>query len=265
MRRNQEKIDQVTGLYVAGLSTRQIAERTGISKSTVGSIIKQAALGRDRSTSQILGCRRSTRVPPDWSFLPLSAGKAWLLGLIYGDGTLSRLGDRIAITSGDFDVIDNINTLFGNALAYDVPTSTYWKIRIHSKRLWQELRAQFGLTPHKSKTLPYPMLEDAMKPHFVRGLLDSDGCWIPDTRNPHRKLLKFRYVSLALPFITSLRSDLIRYVGVSLLRKVYKGSGYIIDYSNRDAIAIGRWLYADSTAETRCARKFAIWSQFASG
>ena len=71
MIRNQEKIDQVTGLYVAGLSTRQIAERIGISKSTVGSIIKQAALGRDRSTSQILGCRRRTRVPPDWSFLPL--------------------------------------------------------------------------------------------------------------------------------------------------------------------------------------------------
>jgi hypothetical protein len=262
--RNQEKIDQVTELYVAGLSTRQIAERTGISKSVAGNIIKQAAIGRDRSRSQILGCRRSTRVPPDWSFLPLTTGKAWLLGLIYGDGTLSRQGDRVAITSGDRDVIDNINALFGNALAFDVTASTYWSIRIHSKRLWLELYAHFGLTPNKSRTLPYPSLEGAMKPHFVRGLLDSDGCWILDARNPQRNLLKFRYVSLALPFITSLRSDLIQYVGVSSRRKVCKGSGYIIDYSNKDAIAIGRWLYADSTAETRCIRKFAIWSQFAS-
>lgn len=262
--RSQEKIDQVTQLYLVGLSTRQIAERAGISKSVVGSIIKLAGIGRDQSTSQILGCRRSTRVPPDWSFLPLTAGKAWLLGLIYGDGSLSRQGDRIAITSGDRDVIENINALFGNALEFHAPTSTYWNIYISSTRLWQQLHTRFGLTPNKSKTMFYPSVEEDMKPHFIRGLLDSDGCWILDTRSPQKQLLKIRYVSLSLPFITSLRSDLIQYVGVSSQRQVYKGSGYILDYSNTDAIGIGRWLYADSTAETRCGRKFAIWSQFAS-
>lgn len=263
MIRSQEKIDQVTELYTAGLSTRQIAESIGISKSVVGSIIKRAGIGRDRSISQILGCRRSTRVPPDWSFLPLTPEKAWLLGLIYGDGSLNKEGYAITVTSGDRDVIDNINALFENALWVRAQTSTYWDICINSKRLWQELYIHFGLTPNKSRTLLYPLLEDVMKPHFVRGLLDSDGCWYLDTRSPQKKL-RFRYVSLSPSFVTALRSDLIQHVGVSLQRKVFEGREYSLVYTNKDAIAIGKWLYADSTAEMRCARKFAIWSQFVS-
>ena len=153
--RSQEKIDQVTELYSTGLSTRQIAEKTGTSKSVVGSIIKRAAIGRDRSISQTLGCRRSTRTPFEWSFFPLSPVKAWLLGLIYGDGSLRNDGFRITITSGDRDVIDNINALFEHTLGIRVRT-TYWDIFIDSKRLWQELNTQFALTPNKSRILSYP-------------------------------------------------------------------------------------------------------------
>jgi hypothetical protein len=185
-----------------------------------------------------------------------------LLGLIYGDGSLCNDGRKITITSGDCDVIDNINHLFGDNLSISSPKSTYRAITLHSGRLWKELNTSFALVPNKLRILCYPELPDEMKSHFVRGLLDSDGCWYLDTRNPQKKL-KFSYVSLSLPFITSLRLDLINHVGVSSQRNVRKGRGFIIDYSNKDAIAIGRWLYADSSSETRCERKFDIWSPFA--
>jgi hypothetical protein len=261
--RSQQKIDQVTELYTAGLSTRQIAERIGISKSVVGSIIKRAGIGRDRSISQILGCRRDTRVPPDWSFLPLTAEKAWLLGLIYGDGSLNKDGYAVTVTSGDRDVIDNINTLFGNTLGIHTPTTpTYWNIRINSRRLWQELCVCFGLTPNKSKTMFYPSLEEAMKPHFIRGLLDSDGCWQTDARSPKPKLL-FGYVSFSRAFVESLRVDLITHVGVAPKRTVREERGFVLRYSNHEAIEIGHWLYANSTPRDRCERKYAYWFRFA--
>ncbi|MGZ3647020.1 MAG: hypothetical protein ACXVCM_24565 [Ktedonobacteraceae bacterium] len=159
-------------------------------------------------------------------------------------------------------MIDNINHLFGDNLSISSPKSTYRAITLHSGRLWKELNTSFALVPNKLRILCYPELPDEMKSHFVRGLLDSDGCWYLDTRNPQKKL-KFSYVSLSLPFITSLRLDLINHVGVSSQRNVRKGRGFIIDYSNKDAIAIGRWLYADSSSETRCERKFDIWTPFA--
>lgn len=263
MRRSKDVVERVTSLYLQGLSTRQIADALGISKSAVGGIVKVSGISRDRSSSQIFGCKRTTRIPSTWSFFSLTSEKAWLLGLIYGDGCLSNDRYRITITSGDHDVIDNINHLFGDNLNISSPISTYRIATVYSGRLWKELNGNFGLMPNKSRQLCYPELPDRMKPHFVRGLLDSDGCWYLDTRNPQKKL-KFSYVSLSLPFITSLRLDLIGHVGVSAQRNVRQGSGYIIDYSNKDAIAIGRWVYADSTTETRCERKFAIWSQLAS-
>jgi hypothetical protein len=58
VKRSWEKIDKVTELYMSGLSTRQIAEKSGVSKSVVGTIVKQAGISRDRSSSQIVGCKR---------------------------------------------------------------------------------------------------------------------------------------------------------------------------------------------------------------
>jgi hypothetical protein len=111
---SKDIIEEVNGLYLQGLSTRQIADATGISKSVVGRIIKKSEIGRDNSTSQIFGCKRTTHLPFTWSFFPLTPEKAWLLGLIYGDGSLCIDRRKISITSGDYDVIDNINHLFGD-------------------------------------------------------------------------------------------------------------------------------------------------------
>jgi len=259
---SKDIIEKVHDLYLQGWSTRQIADVMGISKSIVGMIVKKSEIGRDKSTSQIIGCKRATRIPFTWSFFPLTPEKTWLLGLIYGDGSLCNDGYKITITSGDFDVIDNINHLFEDRLGISSPTSTYQTIALHSRRLWKELNGNFALVPNKSRILRYPELPDGMKSHFVRGLLDSDGCWKTDTRNPQPKLV-FSYVSLTRAFVESLRVDLIKYVGVSPKRTIHEGSGFVLLYSNHDAVKIGHWVYANSNSRNRCERKFAYWSQFA--
>jgi len=259
---SKDIIEEVNSLYLQGLSIRQIADTTGISKSVVGRIVKKSGIGRDTSTSQIFGCKRTTHLPFTWSFFPLTPEKAWLLGLIYGDGSLCNDGRKISITSGDCGVIDNISHLFGDSLSISSPTSTYQVIVLHSGRLWKELNGNFALVPNKSRLLCYPELPDELKPHFVRGLLDSDGCWKTDTRNPQQKLV-FSFVSLTREFVESLRADFIKYVGVSPKRTVLEGSGFTLLYSNRDAIRIGHWVYADSNSRNRCERKFAYWSRFA--
>ena len=164
---SKDIIEKVNSLYLQGLSTRQIADVTGISKSVVGGIVKKSGRGRDKATSQILGCKRSTRIPFTWSFFPLTPEKAWLLGLIYGDGSLCNDGRKITITSGDCDVIDNINHLFGDNLSISSPKSTYRAITLHSGRLWKELNTSFALVPNKLRILCYPELPDEMKSHFV--------------------------------------------------------------------------------------------------
>jgi hypothetical protein len=251
----------LTDLYRQGYSTRQITDMTGVPKTTVGARIRAAGLGRSRSASQIAGCRRKTAVPFNWSFLPLTPEKAWLLGLIYGDGSLRKAGHGFVVTSGDRDVIDNINSLFDGRLRA-TPYEGCWTIQANSARLFNELRGTFGLAPNKAAALSFPAIEAALLPHFVRGLLDSDGCWVYDTRGPQR-LLKFGYTCKSLPFVDSLRAVLVSNVGVSECRQPTRtganGSCWSLVYSNGDAIRIGQWLYRETAPHTRCERKYRQW------
>jgi len=98
---SKDTIEKVNNFYLQGWSTRQIADVMGLSKSVVGKIVKQYEIGRDNSTSQIFGCKRTRHIPFTWSFFPFTPEKAWLLGIIYGDGSLDNDKCKINITSGD--------------------------------------------------------------------------------------------------------------------------------------------------------------------
>lgn len=257
--------EAVRALYLDGNSTRQIAKKIGVSKTKVGVIVKELGISRTRSQSQLIGCAKDTRVGTDWSFLPLNAKKSWLLGLIYGDGSLRKDGYRINITSGDPDIISNVNRMFGNRL-HVRNLETYQVTYIDSKRLWRQLNQNFGLVPNKSsRGLVYPeSVDPVFTPHFIRGLLDSDGCWMLDTRGASHLLL-FQYVSKDKSFVEEVRRRLVVFVGVSENRSVLPAGnkGFGITFSNKDAIAIGHWLYGKSDASMRCKRKYQIWREYA--
>lgn len=257
--------DVIRRLYLEGNSTRQVAAITGISKSKVGKIVAELGISRSQSDSQINGCAKTTRIAPDWSFLPLNPSKSWILGLIYGDGSLSSKGYRIEITSGDDDIVRKVNRQFGGNL-YIACRPTYKVVQINSKRIWMELNTNFNLIPNKANQgLIFPSFsEDKNIPHFVRGLLDSDGSWYLDTRSK-RPLLKFSYVSKDEKFVSELRRHIVNYVQVSRNRqgRPNGNNAYEITFSNKDAIAIGHWIYNASVEANRGHRKYAIWKSFA--
>jgi hypothetical protein len=196
-----EGADRTVALYLTGLPTREVASLVGLSPTQVATIVKRAGVSRERMAA--LNFSRKRAVPDDWSFAPLTPEKAWMLGLIYGDGSLSSQGYGITISSGDRDVIDNINMMLGGGIGI-VDRETYLDINICSGRLWKELRDLYGLHPNKSKTMQYPKIPVELQPHFVRGLIDSDGCWYSDTRSKSPRLI-FTYESMSEHFVSDLR------------------------------------------------------------
>jgi hypothetical protein len=257
-----EHEQDVGALYQRGLSVRQIAELTGIPKSTVAYRVRAAGLTRDRSAGQIAGCRRKTSVPFDWSFLPMTPGKAWLLGLVYGDGYLRPEGRAVLIRSRDREVVENVNALLGSGLR--VTSHSYgWTIWINSARLCAELREVFGLVPGKSGERTFPRLGPAILSHFVRGLLDSDGVWMgssPEARPPFRCV----FTASSVAFVEGLRQAVDGGAGVIGAAHPISGSketgAWSLSYTGADAIAVGRWLYRDSTPAIRCERMYEQWA-----
>ena len=254
-----EQTAEILRLSDQKLGRRTIARRLQMRDSRV----REALLRAGRVT------RRCTGKPPaqirgDVSYLDLTPGVAWSFGLIFGDGSLSRERRQISLTSGDRDVVEKFACLHGTPTI--VQRGNAWTVTLSSARLYRELQT-YGLGPKKSAMLQFPKLAADLMPHFVRGLIDSDGSFYPagKTRNSH--LLRFDYACICEPFMHDLRDVLIQHGGVSPKRPVVgrqqtdtPNKVWKVKYSHADAVKIGHWAYAVSTDDIRCSRKFNKWN-----
>jgi len=115
--------------------------------------------------------------------------KAYFLGFIYGDGYLSENRNCLEITLKYEDkyLLDYFNNLLDNkgrvhdkiskCNGLSIKTARFY---IHSKTIKNDL-LKLGVHQNKSFTLKFPkenLIPENLMRHFIRGLLDSDGCII---------------------------------------------------------------------------------------
>lgn len=253
----------VLGLYAQGLSFSQVGEKVGISAASVQYHVTRA--GITRTVGEATRLRRhladSTLVPSAFSFEPLTPDTAWLLGLIFGDGHIDKSGWNFNVVSGDRDILENIQKIMGGRLRITNRLgANYGVIRACSARLVDELR-KYRMPSNKSAVLTFPEIPKVVLSHFVRGLVDSDGCFCM-VGGRKRRYLRFAYYSMAAGFVESLRLVIASVLGHAVTSKLHVVTatgvrGLII--GERDAIKFGQWVYDCSSPSNRCSRKHAIW------
>lgn len=125
-----------------------------------------------------------------------SPEKAYFLGLLYSDGCVFKSKDweSYSIIFGQSetnkDIVYKINNLLEST--YPVQSSLngsklFYKIDLKSKQMFNDLQ-KLGIEPNKSLTCTFPILNDDLMPHFIRGLFDGDGCvW-----NGKRKIMQVK-------------------------------------------------------------------------
>lgn len=264
-------------LLSGGLSTARVAATVGVTASAVGQWARAHGVARTRSAASKLAWSDGTidRVAHreacctytlDESAFEkdLTPASAWLLGLIAGDGCIVQEHALLRGLDllGDEDVCLKAAKILGsNAPAHDhrkyKHSASTHSIRFNSTKLAESLAA-FGFTPNKARTLPWPNISDALLPHFVRGLLDSDGC-VTYAKQKGRKtrypVITFRMVPKA--FMERLQRVVHEVTG-SEAELVPGGDGcWVLAVSCANARRFGEWLWKDSTPETRGARKYA--------
>jgi len=113
-----------------------------------------------------------------------SPEKAWLLGFLFTDGSVRKVGNsyqiRLFIQQNDEEIINQIK----NWLHID--TKTYYDrrenkeccgIEIVSQQMFEDL-AKYGIIPNKTyntKRLSINLIPDEFKRDYIRGLFDGDG------------------------------------------------------------------------------------------
>lgn len=258
--------------YGGGASLEQVARAVGRSVETVWRHLRRNGLTRSLREGHALAVATGRAfLPPDprtWFFNEgffemLTPESAWVLGLVYGDGNISKKNSRLSISCGlDEDIARKVATLLGyrGPLYFE---SNCWKLEVNSKRCVASLKA-LGVIPAKTYTMTFPTVLTSVLPHFVRGLWDSDGGL--RRRKQRNGYLEMEYTSASRPFVESLR-DLIATivgptstVGTHWSRKSTRPS-FRITYCGPKAATVCAWMYRESVPSTRADRKFAVMGQ----
>lgn len=180
MIKQSERDSEIVEMYKSGKTYREISDYFGF--NYVNTSITRNALKRYNVDLK----KRLNLKKVDLNFFENIdyKEKAYLLGLIYSDGSIDKNGYGFSFVSKDYDQV----FLFKNLLksehkicelkSFDSRTNkTYNSYYIHicSKKITTDL-LKIGLHNSKSFSCNFPKIDMNYIWHFIRGLFDGDGC-----------------------------------------------------------------------------------------
>lgn len=120
-----------------------------------------------------------------------SKDKAYFLGLIYADGSISKNGInrtrsemKLQLQEQDKSILETFNKYLNSnkplrfTKAKQIQHSNSFGLGLENTKLIENLK-KLGVNPNKSYTLEFPsesILPKHLVPHFIRGFFDGDGC-----------------------------------------------------------------------------------------
>jgi len=255
-------------LYQDGLSSNDVAEEVGRDGRLVRTHLKNMGVLRGRTEAVRLavdnGKIRSNDVQvDDYLFEELTAGSAWVLGLIYGDGHVRNNAEHyqyMVYLAGTEEVCRKVAKLIGHERG-PVPHNqgaNCWVLKWSSRRMVKALEATYGISGKKSTRLRLPNLPEELMGHFLRGLWDADGHWRQPkpTHSLHTSL-----TTASIGMVEDL-TELLSSRGISVTTwsgtTVLKGKKFAtntVRLRSWPTKKFSKWLYEDSNDNIECSRK----------
>ncbi len=175
-----------------------------------------------------------------------SSNKAYWLGYIAADGNILLPHDyRLSIDSIDKELLTQLCKCLHSNSPIQNKHSHFYRLNIYNKQIALNLVAH-NITPKKSLTLKFPILDKQLIRHFIRGYFDGDGTIYYDKKYQHPK---FSIVSGAKDFLLSIENHLQKTLNISQ-KKLFKNTKhtcYCLYYNKQnDIIKVYNYLYFKS-------------------
>jgi hypothetical protein len=228
-----------------GLSSWKIAAILGYKNVCVINNLKKAGVVmRNRSDAN-----KTISVNRDYFKEIDTPIKAYLLGLFYADGNVSKDSFTIALQEPDKYLLEEI----AKEIEYDSELQfrpkennrcqNMFVLRVHDKLFCTNLR-KWGVVPRKTSILSFPyFLNESLYPSFLHGLLDGDGCVYIGTRE--------RYLCVNMAgsptIIKQIAIVLKQKLGIHTSPRSAKHSrGWFLTCSNMVAVKMLDYIYSDA-------------------
>lgn len=177
-----------------------------------------------------------------------SADFTYAVGLITTDGSLSKDGRHLNLTSKDLDQIKTFAKILGLKNKIGLKNSTYnpegvyYQIQFGNVELYRFLLL-IGLTPNKTKTLGSLKIPDKYFADFLRGHLDGDGStysyW--DKRWKNSFMLYTEFISASEKHLVWIEGTIQRLYGVS--GKITNRKIYHLRYAKKSSLIVLKKMY----------------------
>jgi intein/homing endonuclease len=102
----------------------------------------------------------------------------YFLGLVSSDGYISDDRIEIGLNNKDEHILVKLrNIICPEKPLYEKKSTHSVKFTIHSKEVASYIKSQLGMVSNKKHLeINYPLIPSEMLRHYIRGLIDGDGC-----------------------------------------------------------------------------------------
>lgn len=162
--------------YLIGLTQTELSEKYNVSPTQIHRILKKYNIPvRPNGTHQ-----RKYNLDENYFDVIDTPEKAYILGLLYADGSFSPTNNTVnlSLSTYDVDILEKINNLIKSNKPiknYNHKKILYSRISICGKQITKTLN-NYGITHRKTYDITYPKwLPKELNKHFIRGYFDGDG------------------------------------------------------------------------------------------
>ena len=264
-------LEDFTKKYLSGVKYKDLCEEFKCSTSSICRILKKIKIKRKKISS-----KRKYKYNIDHNYFNTidTEDKAYFLGLLYADGSVSKKNNYIILTlkESDKEILNKFNFFLKNEKPLKFHEkrkekhSNIYSLVIYSKQIKDQLILK-GCHPNKTFSLRWPkniIISNNLISHFVRGYFDGDGCFT-------YRLYKGKYLKPAMNFVSTL--DFCKEMANLFLINLNCNCHITKRYKTRDTntrqleisgskqiLKILEWMYKDSTIYI--SRKFDKYQSF---
>lgn len=189
-----------------------------------------------------------------------SSDIAYAVGLLTTDGSLSKDGRHIDLTSKDVEQLTNfkkcLNLKVKIGKKYSGAGNKAYRVQFGNVILYQFL-LDIGLTPAKTKTLGEICVPDKYFLDFLRGHFDGDGSFYSywDKRWENSYMFYTVFISASRKHIVWLQREIERIVGIKGHMN-RTGAVYQLRYAKREFVIVLKKMYPKNKNKTYLKRKY---------
>lgn len=217
--------------------------------------------------------RRGKKVNKNF-FKEWSEDMAYVLGYFVADGCIfinPRGSHYLEFDSTDRELIEKTRAILDSEHKIGVRkwSNPNWKpkyvLEIGSKEMFEDLE-KLGFCPNKSNNLKFPEVPKEYFSHWVRGLLDGDGCVFfkdySEEDNNLQGVLLTSFTSGSPHFLQGLKDQLQEYACVEGGSIYEKNRGFELSFSKHDSLKLFEFMYKGISSEKFLERKYNVFQKF---